>query len=299
MPIANSSPLRLALVGVGPWGTLLAQKFTQAGAEIVHHVRQNGPDVEHWGSRVPLDALWEANDLSGVLLATPPHLTLPLAHKAATAGLAVLACKPLWLEEPLVLRAPFFVDYVRLWSPAYALLKTKVHGHRIRRIDAVFVGKGPYRNFSCLDDYGSHLLALTHDLLGHESMPTHVVASAGPQDDAGGTVHHVRGVFNNEVPFALKTGNGAPDKHMRFTVEVDDVGSLQYEEKGGKVSLTLDGDTLLAQAHDPLMSMTTTFIEQCRQGVFNTQFVDLSVAVDRSLKTIHQAENSQLRPIHN
>lgn len=291
MPIANSPPLRLALVGVGPWGTLLAQKFTQAGAEIVHHVRQNGPDVEHWGTRLPLDALWEVNGLGGVLLATPPHLTLPLAQKAAAAGLAVLACKPLWLSEPMVLRAPFFVDYVRLWSPAYALLKARVYGHRIRRIDAVFVGKGPYREFSSLDDYGSHLLALTHDLLGCEAMLSNVAAGAVQRDEAGGTIHSACGLFNDEIYFTLKTGNAALDKYMTFTAEVGGLGCLRYEEKRGSVSITLDGAILLAQSHDPLTTMATTFIRNCEQGVIHPRFVDLSIAVHRSLHSIHQAEH--------
>jgi len=266
--------MKIALVGVGPWGSLLARKLTGAGALITSYVRHSGPDVDGFGQRVTIDSLWQPGTVDGIVIAAPPEITLQLARQAAAAGMAVLATKPLQLPAPVQITAPFFVDYVRLWSKGYEQLKARVAGHAIQKIEIEFFGPGPWRAFSSLDDFGSHALAFVHDLLGSQQVLTDlkVKARAGHAD------------------IAIEVGNGAEFRRMRLVVVADGVGTVAYEELAPNGVLSVNGVTMLDEPQDPLAAMSAQFIEHARRGLADERFVQLSVAVTRSLAAIHQAE---------
>jgi hypothetical protein len=289
MPIAYE-PMKIALVGVGPWGSLLARKFTGAGALVVCYARQGGPDVEGVGERVSTDSLWEPGLVDGLVIAAPPSVTLALAQTAAVQGKAVLATKPLQLAEPLKISAPFLVDYVRLWAKGYRRLKSLVAGHAIARIEVQFCGSGPLRAFSSLDDYGPQALAFVHDLLGTDQSLGEVRASPVRRFGSGATLHAAQARVG-ATSIELQVGNGAPSRRMRLLVVVDGGGTLVYEEAAPNGILSLNGEVILDEAQDPLADMATQFINDTRRRVVDDRFVRLSVAVTRSLASIRRAES--------
>lgn len=288
--------MKIALVGVGPWGSLLARKLTGAGALIASYVRHSGPDVDGFGQRVTLDKLWSPGFVDGLVIATPPDITLQLAQQAAAAGMAVLATKPLQLTAPIQITAPFFVDYVRLWSKCYAQLKARVAGHAIRQIHIEFYGPGPWRAFSSLDDFGSHALAFVHDLLGSQQVLNDVQASPVRHFERNATLHAATARVG-DTRIALEVGNGAEFRRLRLVVEAEGVGTVVYEELGPNGAVSVNGEMILNEPQDPLATMSAQFIEHARQGLADDRFVRLSVAVTRSLGLIHQAEMRTTQPI--
>ena len=290
--------MKLALAGVGPWGRLLARKFQEAGAEIAAYARAGGPDVEGLGPRLTIDGLCDAPGIAGVILATPPDVTLRLARRAAASGLAVLATKPLQLGAAIDLRAPFVVDYVRLWSPFYAQLKARAAGHVVRRIRVVCCGPGPFRSFSSLDDYGPHALAFVHDLLGEQVPLSQVQATTLHSEERRGNMHLARGVAG-ETLLDIEVGNAAVERCVRLEVEVDRLGTLAYSESGPTAALTLDGVTLDAGPHDPLAAMAAQFLGEARDGRADARFVKLSMAVTRSLDHVRAARPAPERGTDN
>jgi hypothetical protein len=288
MPIAYE-PVKIALVGVGPWGSLLARKFRGAGALVVCYSRQAGPDVQGLGQRVSTDSLWEPGLVDGIVIAAPPAVTLELAQMAAVEGKAVLATKPLQLTAPLKISAPFLVDYVRLWAKGYQQLRTLVAGHAIARIEVEFYGSGPFRAFSSLDDYGPQALAFVHDLLGTEQPLSEIQASPVRRFHSGATLHGAQGRLGNTT-IKLQVGNGAPARRMSLLVVTERGSKVVYEEAGPNGILSVDGEVMLNEAQDPLTDMATQLIHDTQGGVVNDRFMHLSVAVTHSLTHIHQAE---------
>jgi predicted dehydrogenase len=276
-------------VGVGPWGSLLARKLTGAGALVAWYVRNSGPDVEGLGQRVTIDSLWQPGRVDGIVIAAPPEITLQLARQAAAAGMAVLATKPLQLPAPVQITAPFFVDYVRLWAKGYTQLKALVAGHAIEKIQIEFFGPGPWRTFSSLDDFGSHALAFVHDLLGSQQVLTDLQASPVRHFERNATLHAVKARVG-DTDLALEVGNGAEFRRLRLLVVAKGLGSVVYEEAAPNGTLMLNGEMILSEPQDPLAAMSAQFIEHAAQGLVDERFVNLSVAVTRSLAHIHQAE---------
>lgn len=289
MPIAHEA-LKIALVGVGPWGRLLARKFTEAGALVTCHVRQGTPDAEGLGPRVTAESLWEPGLVDGILVAAPPDVTLAVARKAAAQGKAVLATKPLQLTVALEITAPFLVDYVRLWAKGYRQLKSRLAGRAIARIDVDCYGPGPLRAFSSLDDYGPHALAFVHDLLGMEERLREVQASPVRRFGSGATLHAAQARLGN-ASIHLQVGNGAPARRVRLRVLTEEGSAVVYDESAPDGNLSIDGEVMLGEPQDPLRDMASQFIHDTRRGVVDDRFVRLSVAVTQSLASIHQAES--------
>lgn len=279
--------MKLALVGVGPWGRLLARKLGEAGATVAAHVRASGPQVEGLGQRLELPALWDGG-FDGVIAAAPPDATLAVATQAAAAGLAVLATKPLRIDHPLALTRPFFVDHVRLWSPCYLQLKERVAGRAIRAIRIDFCGNGPLRSFSGLDDYGPHALAFVHDLLGCSAALEDVDTAPVVTRADGATLHGARARLAGAA-LEIRVGNGAQTPCRQLDVEVERSGTLTYLETPAGATLRENGITLVDGPQDPLATMAHEFLDHCRQGIADPRHVRLSVAVTRSLRDIAAA----------
>jgi len=284
--------MRLALVGVGPWGRLLARKMGDAGAKIVAYARGNGPDVDDLGMRVSLDCLWRIDQLDGIIAAATPEVTMNLACHAAAEGLAVLATKPLMLAEPVAIKAPFFVDYVRLWSRGYVLLKGHVAGRRLYSIDIDLFGNGPLRPYPSLDDYGSHALAFVHDLLGQEAVLQNLQTEPVALRADGATIHCVMATVGT-VSVRIRVGNGADSAGRRLTVGVEGLGTVSYEESSTAAAFRVNQTTLLEERQDPVATMAAQFVLHFQSGLADPRFVGLSLAVTRSLEAIRHAEDSR------
>lgn len=152
--------LRLGFVGCGKWARKLAEAFRACGAELVAHdrrspmiVRGEAEPVPGFGKFMP----WRhqiADDAIDVIVAVaPPEITTEVALACAGAGKPVMATKPL-ARHPERITAPFFLDFVRLWSDAHA---------RPRELRYELYGAGPFRSFPGGLDYGPHIMAALLD----------------------------------------------------------------------------------------------------------------------------------------
>jgi hypothetical protein len=179
--------LRLGFIGVGRWARKLAESFRACGAEVVAHDRSGpspGPhdDIQHsdgwhsecrgcqwlasdrrrpapgFGQRMPWRDQLADKSIDAIIAVAPPEVTTEVALAAAEAGRPVMATKPLF-DHPATIRAPFYVDFWRLWSEAHQRAKG---GHpRARKFD--LYGCGPFRDFPGAYDYGPHVMAALLD----------------------------------------------------------------------------------------------------------------------------------------
>lgn len=161
--------MRLGFVGVGRWAQKLATAFRACGAEIVCHVRSrecacNGmgscPHCHAPGFGTKMKGGWRAllerPDLDAIIAVAPPEVTTEVALACAAAGKPVMATKPLF-DHPASIRAPFYVDFWRLWSEAQREPETNHFS---------LYGPGPVRDFPGGFDYGPHVMAAMLDRPG-------------------------------------------------------------------------------------------------------------------------------------
>jgi hypothetical protein len=176
--------LRLGFVGVGRWSRKLAESFRACGAEVVAHDRRTPSMSEpRYGST---DAYPEAaaamaatqkefgrykpwrdqladKSIDAIIAVAPPEITTAVAMACATEGKPVCATKPLY-DHPATIRAPFYVDFWRLWSDAHREFrdKTDYRGPDGPRLS--LCGNGPFRSFPGAFDYGPHVIAAMLDV---------------------------------------------------------------------------------------------------------------------------------------
>lgn len=168
--------LRLGFIGVGRWGRKLADAFRACGAEIVAHDRRtmtvsgshNGMPVitglDGFGEYKPWRDQLADNYIDAIVAVAPPDVTTSVALACAETGKPVLAAKPLW-KHPETIRAPFYVDFWRLWSKAQASAH-QARGTLVsaRLFNVSLAGSGPDRAFPGIFDYGPHVAAALLDL---------------------------------------------------------------------------------------------------------------------------------------
>jgi hypothetical protein len=169
--------LRLGFVGVGRWARKLAESFRACGAEVwafdrgsfarpqcsgQHNLDSCKACAERWidgfGRYMPWRDQLADKNIDAIIAVAPPEITTQIALACAEAGKAVMATKPLF-DHPTTIRAPFYVDFFRLWSDAHKAAKD--HGGSI---NYVFEGSGPIRSFPGSLDYGPHVVAVMLDL---------------------------------------------------------------------------------------------------------------------------------------
>lgn len=161
--------LRLGFVGVGRWARKLAAAFRACGAEIICHDRQTKPEGVHPADRPSLDGFgfwmpWasqlQSPAVDAMIVVAPPEATTAVALACAEAGKPVMATKPLF-DHPKNIRAPFYVDFWRLWSKAYDSIR-RLPPH-VRGESVWLSGPGPERGFPGGLDYGPHVMAAIFD----------------------------------------------------------------------------------------------------------------------------------------
>ena len=178
----GGDPVRLGLIGAGRWGRIFINTLNRLdGFELVRLASSNPQSQALVGEGCRVCEDWRsvaaADDLDGVIIATPPALHAQMAQTAIIAGNPVLVEKPLTLnieEAQAVLDiaeqhdAIVHVDHIHLYHPAYRALKTQ--GLGMGPIHAIRAGAGDWGPFradtSLLWDRGTHEIALCVDLLG-------------------------------------------------------------------------------------------------------------------------------------
>ncbi|OHC75550.1 MAG: hypothetical protein A3G18_09205 [Rhodospirillales bacterium RIFCSPLOWO2_12_FULL_58_28] len=174
--------VRLGLIGAGPWGRNYIRTIRKMKGIRLAGLASRNPESR---TLVDRDCIisedWreviDADDLDGVIIATPPNTHAEIAKAAISAGRPVLIEKPLTVdlreaEELLALCEAVgglvMVDHIHLFSAAWEALKQEALGlGPIRAIVSLAGKQGPFREkTSVLWDWGPHDIAMCCDLLG-------------------------------------------------------------------------------------------------------------------------------------
>lgn len=234
----GEGPLRLGLIGAGQWGRIYIKTLNRLeGFELVRLASSNPDSAELVGELCLVTDDWRdvasADDVDGVIIATPPETHAEFTRAAIAAGNPVLVEKPLTLDlaeardlldDAEQHGAIVHVDHIHLYHPAYRALKHQ--GLALGPIHAMRGGAGnwgPFRtDSSLLWDYGPHDIALCLDLMGE--MPETVsqrLQETRITDDGPGQSIALQLYFANGVRADIDLSNLISRKKRYFAVHYD------------------------------------------------------------------------------
>lgn len=312
IPASNNigaQPVRLALVGLGRWGQILARALdAHPDVTLVHATSSNLDAARFVNGSCTIDRDWRDTltdrSLDGIVIATPPTTHAAIAAAALDAGLALFIEKPLTLDlneaEALLAHAEHknavaFVDHVHLFHPAYRHLKTLVRdAGKITSLRLVNGNDGPVRDDTdVLWDWGAHEMALALDLVGQE--PDAIAVTA---NDAAGHDLDLSLAFPGNVAAKAHIGV-AFDRRCRLLAVSTPNGAWAYDEQAPDALVALaDGvaiaDVVPGQSPDgatpvalddtsPLENAISDFAAAIRSNVGHLDGLRLGVRVVRLL----------------
>ena len=174
-------PIRLALVGAGRWGRNYIRTIAALdGVQLVAVASRNAETATLVPARCRVVPDWrllmDANDVDGVVIASPPGTHADILIAAVERGKAVLVEKPVVMSRAdaarvraAVTRQPaiVLVDHIHLFQPAFrALCREATALGPIRSIKSSIGSHGPHRrDASVLWDWAPHDLAMCLTLL--------------------------------------------------------------------------------------------------------------------------------------
>lgn len=233
---AGPRPLRLGLIGPGAWGKNYVR--TIEGLKGISLARVAG-SKDGWRE------VAGAQDLDGVIVASPPRLHAEMASFAVERGLPVLVEKPLALSDgeahaflKLAKRRKglVLVDHIYLYHPAFQALKehAKKLGN-IRSIRSVGGNRGPFRNDTpVLWDYGPHDVAMALDLMREMPKFCRADRQKAPKSAKGENLT-LRLQFKGALA-ELVIGNGMKERTRRMEVFFDDKALVFDDTQPRKLS---------------------------------------------------------------
>jgi predicted dehydrogenase len=282
--------MNLGIVGVGPWGRIVAAAFEKAGVTVAAHDRKdvNKGMVRDLGDLMPWRNMVESSSIDVVAAVASPEVTKQIFASCQAKGKPCFLTKPFEIEKaPRDMSAPAYVDYVQLASPVYEKFKkSATRDYKIESLKIEFHGNGPERSFPGVVDYGSHALAFAHDLLGlHElekfKASSLLLVERGPRDLVE-IEAEVKG-----IPVRIRTGNGSSGAKRRIEAQLARGPRLAYDELNRVATFEIDDKLAMRMpGHDPLSLMVERFLWDVDVGRVNPYFVELSAAITRSLKRI-------------
>lgn len=239
--------IRLGLVGVGRWGRNYVR--TIAGLPEVSLVcaASRNPDTRQLVSadcRVVADwrALVSADDIDGVVIASPPASHAEILAAAVRAGKAVLVEKPLaqsLADIPLIeaaardAGAAIMVEHTHLYHPAFRALvrEAKARGP-LRGVRASAGNHGPVRrDVPVLWDWGAHDAAMCLHLLGRDWAVQDVKCmEAHPVAEGMAKRLRLRLLFSGQIPAEIQLST-LDDQHRWFAVDLNHE-TLVYQDRG-------------------------------------------------------------------
>jgi predicted dehydrogenase len=274
---------RIGLVGVGPWGQTLARKLRDQGAQIVAHARgsdaRDAPD--DLGVRAPSARdLILTGTMDAVVIATAsPNDNAALTALAQSARLPVLCAKPLgfveqgpspaWGAGVSPLRAPFMMDFVHLYAPAFRVFRHLARCLQPTYFAITFVGYAPPRaTCSILRDYVPHALPMLLECTDGDLTVQKVDA----------TTMGARGTYTlhgrvGKALFTFTVGNQHKMPLRKITALVPAFGQaeskgllLEYEEVVDGADrlgcLRVGGVCIMLAPHDPLDVLVRAFLRR-------------------------------------
>jgi len=239
--------LKLGLIGAGRWGRNYIKTIEEQDGVHLHRLASRNPKSRTLvGDDCCIDQDWRAlitaNDLDGLIIATPPALHGEMATAALAAGIPLLIEKPLSLDlaeaqNLLVLArkqkaAIALVDHIHLYHPAYAELKSQALGlGRLHGVRSAGGDWGPFRtDVSVLWDRASHDVAMCLDLVGESpvSVSAYRKETRKTPEGSGETIA-IKLNFAGGVVADIEVGN-LMDRKKRFLAVHYDHETLIYDD---------------------------------------------------------------------
>ncbi len=286
--------LRVALVGTGRWGSIIAKTLgTLPECRLAYQA------TREWRS------LLEKTDIDGIIIATPPSTHTEIALAFIEHGIPVYIEKPLAvsavdaqkiLDAAQASGAPVFVGHIHLYNPAYQ--ETKKLSNTIGALK-VLVGEGanmgPYReDYSAMWDYGSHDIYMMLDLVGE--MPESVQAWGTAVLRPGTALWDIAQIklnFKNAAVGYILSSSVMPQKRRHLTV-VGETGSIVFDDTllEKKVMLRADNGDISHPAYEPGMPLTLelqAFLNTIKTGAKPNATAAEGLAVVRVLETAEKS----------
>jgi predicted dehydrogenase len=295
----SAGTVTLGLIGAGPWGRNYIKTVAATdGVALTRLASRNPASAQLVGPDCPISADWRdvagADDIDGVIIATPPALHAEMTTVALDAGRAVLVEKPLTLDlaqaRDLLEKAErssrlVLVDHIHLFSPAYRELKALANRlGPVRAIRGDAGNRGPFRrNTTVLWDWGPHDVALCLDLMGHAPAAIAARRTERRQTDGGlGETVEFRLDFPGGTRADIGLSNLLDQKRRRLEVRFD-TGTLVYDDlaaqKLTRIGPGKDVEPIPVDSDPPLAVAVRAFAAAIREGSTDLESLRLGVNV--------------------
>lgn len=235
--------IRLGLIGAGPWGRNYIHTIRKMEGVRLTGLASRNPDSK---SLVDDDCIifkdWRevvgADDVDGVIIATPPNTHAEIAKAAVSAGRPVLVEKPLTADcaearELLALCEAvgglIMVDHIHLFSAAWEVLKHEAKSlGPVRAVVSLAGRQGPFHEkTSVLWDWGPHDVAMCCDLLGR---PPEAISAKRIEARKGiGETLKLEADFGQGLSAEITISTLLAEKRRYFCVYFDDC-ALIYDD---------------------------------------------------------------------
>lgn len=259
----------------------------------------------------------EADDLDGVIIATPPALHAGMTRAALKAGLPVLVEKPLTMDlgearELLAFAEKqggfVLVDHIHIFSAAWGALKREAGNHGpVRAIDAVAGNWGPFRSdVPVLWDWGPHDFAMCCDLLRRpaEAVSVKQVETRRKQEGFAEILDLEAG-FGNGILARITFGNLMTERKRHFRVHFDTC-SLVYDDMAAAKLMRHPapnglgkplgpGEPLPVDGDPPMNRLLFAFARAIREGSRALASLRLGVRVVEALTRAQQILDEPVR----
>jgi len=303
--------LRLGLIGAGRWGRNYISTIQNIdGARLARLCSSNPESANLCPQDCSVSPDWRsvarANDLDGLIIATPPELHAKMALAAIDAGIPVLIEKPLTLdsaEAEVVLalakekKIPVHVDHIHVYAPAFRKLKSC--GMALGPIHAIRSGagnRGPVRSdASVLWDWGPHDVAMCIDLLGvkPEQVSARILERRRMETGYGESIA-IHLVFPGNISADIEISNLLESRKRFFAVHYDhdtliydDVGVdklVQEPRPDSATCLPETAETIPVDDTLPLECVVKDFCQSVRHADSDITGLELGLDVVETLK---------------
>lgn len=314
------SPVRIGLVGLGPWGLRHAATLAECdGARLIAVATTRLDAAAGLPEDVRVHNDWRSllknPEVDAVVIATPPGPRIPIAKAAIELGLPTLLEKPAAWEPQALQRLSdqaaarkvlLSVNHLHLYAPAFVSLREAVESAGgPQRIESAGGGPGPHRvDYSALWDYGPHDLSMVGALVGRAPDLVHaqrLMTGDSPQDGLWRLTlvysDAVRGEEDaaascSDLTATIHVGNVMREKTRLLSVETAR-GRFVYDDRAEvkAIHAPTDGECrpLPYDADLPLAAALGRFAALVAQGA--TADPDLPAAID-VLRVLAAAEES-------
>ena len=315
----TKAPVPIGLVGAGRWGTNFISTLRELPGLTLRRVASRKPaTINLVGSNCEIHLDWQdlvsANDIEGLIIASPPATHADIASQAIMNGKAVLIEKPLTIDLQSALslkataeahRAIVLVDHIQLYNPAWAAFKnaTEQMG-RLINIRSEAGAPSPVRtDVTVLWDWAPHDVALGLHLTG--AMPTSAVCRKlisleVPQGIAEQL--ELKMEFSNQVQMRTEIGTLFKEKRRWLRADFRQ-GTLVFDDRlEDKVIMHEAGDSLHSvgtrgtpipfEVGSPLEKILGAFASCIRAGQSYLSDIALAVQVVEVLSTMDTSQGS-------